>query len=401
MNDRGTKQRAARAAVRAAASSAAFAALLALPSIGAAPVAQESPPPPAAAPAAAPPIDAQRAARLASDRARCEAVAAGVERFGHIDEFTAAARTLLSKVTERFVDVGDGVFTDSGLEYWLDWNVRRDGGPVLPKLDTESTTHPYRAILDLDRQLRARGIDFLLVTFPTRPALYPELAMEFPSMEGFAGMCPATPPFLEALIDQGVEALYLAPEFVAQRYGKDGDKGDQLFLRYNQHWSPRGAEMAARLIAERLARYPWFEPGPAKEGKDWTLKAKAIDVNVVWGGTPEGSKPERCQCTQVLPPPGRRRVDSVRPSSPIVLLSGSFADFHGVTFCDFTSQLFRHTGWAIDKVNPKGGVEDSCRLALAEKSEADWKKKKIVIWMVAEQAFRTGPMWRPIPIFGQ
>lgn len=342
--------------------------------------------------------DPGRAARLAEDLERCRAVRDAVAAFGHVDEFAAVSRKLLSQVTERFVAVKDGVFTDVALENWLEWNVVRPGAPVLPELDRTSTRHPYQAILTLNRQLRERGIDFLLVTFPTRPSLYPELAMELPSMAGFAGFCPATPVFLEALIEQGVEVLYLAPEFVAQRYGEGGDTGDQLYLRYNQHWTPRGADLAARSIAQRLARYPWFTPGPAREGVDWVKQDKEIKVAVVWGGTPEGAQPELMRATTVTRP-DKRKADTVRPSSPIVLMSGSFADFHRVSDCDFTTQLYRHTGWQIDKVNPKGGVEDACREALAKKSAEEWSRKKIVIWMLAEQAFKSGPMWRPIDVF--
>ena len=331
-------------------------------------------------------IEALRAERLAEQRVRCDELVAAVDRFGHLDAFAAVSRQLLTRVEERFVDVRDGVFTDIALENWLDWNEPRAGGPVLPVLDTEATDHPYRAIVELNRELQARGIDFLLVSFPTRPALYPELAMELPSMAGFAGFCPATARFTRALLDAGVEVLYLAPEFVAERYGvaADGtrnDTADQLFLRHNQHWTPRGAELAARKVAEYVARYPWFERGPGKEGTDFTLRNKDVEVSIIWGGTPKGAKPERCKATQVVPRPGRR-LDSVRPSSPIVLLSGSFADFHMVSSADFTAQLYRHTGWPVDKVNPKGGIEDACRVALSQKSEADWKRKKLVIWMV-------------------
>lgn len=345
-------------------------------------------------------VAARRAARIAVDLARAEAQIAAVDRFGQVDRYSTALRALLGTVKERFADVGDGVFTDIALKNWLDWNESRAGGPVLPELDRDATNHPYSTIVDLARQLRAHDVDFLLVTFPTRPALYPELAMELPTLDGFAGFCPATPRFNKALAEAGVEVLDLTPEFVAARYGEGGDRKDQLFLRYNQHWTPRGAELAARRIAERLAQYPWFTPGPAKEGVDWVATPNDVDVKIQWGGTPEGAQPERLHCTQVTKPKSPR-LDAVRPSSPITLLSGSFADFHNSSQCDFTAQLYRFTGWSIDKINPKGGVEDACREALAQKTPADWKKKRIVVWMLPEQAFRVGPMWRPIALFDE
>jgi len=361
------------------------------------PVASAAAPIPAATP---PDAEALRAARLAADRERCEAVVRAVDAFGQVEEFTAALRGLLASKTNRFIDVRDGALTDVSCENWLSWNAPREGDGVVTALDVGSKGHPFGAIVDLDRQLRERGIDFLLVTFPTRAQLYPELFMDLPSMEGFAGICPATPRFALKLIEAGVEVLYLAPEFVAQRYGEGGDTSDQLFLKYNQHWAPRAAELSAQLVSERLAAYPWFKPGPAEEGKDWVVIEKDIDVNIVWGGQAKGAKPERHHVRGVVKP-DRGRIDYVRPSSPITLLSGSFADFHKVGDCDVTSQLYRFTRWAIDKVNPKGGVEDACREELAARPDEQMLKKKIVIWMLPESAFRAGTMWRPIPIFDE
>jgi hypothetical protein len=373
----------------------------------------------------APAADAQRAARLADDRKRCEQVIAAVDKFGHVDEFAAKLEQMLAETRakygvspekmksgtrdaemakERFIQVKEGSITDNGIENWLAWNTPREGATTLPALETDQAGHPFQAIVDLDRQLRAHGIDFLLLTFPARSQLYPELFMDWPSekvsMDGFAGICPATPRFVLKLIDAGVDALYLAPEFVAHRFGDDGSKSDQLFLQNNQHWTPRGALLTATLVNERLKQYPWYQPGSAKEGVDWVTREKDVEENIVWGGKPDWAKPEHFHVLQVVRPKGGR-LDCYRPSSPIVLLSGSFADFHRQSDCDFTSHLYRLTGWPIDKVNPRGGVEESCRRALAKRPADELAKKKLVIWMIPEQAFKEGPMWEPFPIFGE
>ncbi len=351
------------------------------------------------APAAGAPDGSDARARLAAEeRARYEALVQAVDRFGHAAEFESAARKLLAEKSDRFITVRDGWVTDVALENWLTWNAAKEGEATIPALDFKDPAHPFAAIVDLSRQLRSHGIDFLLVTFPTRPQLYPEFMLDLPSMDGFAGICPGTSKFVLALVDAGVDVLYLAPEFAAARYGEGGDVKDQLFLRSNQHWSPRGAELAARRVAERMAQYPWFKPGAAKEGVDWVVKEKEADVGIVFGGGPKDAKPERLRVHAVVRP-DRRKLDYSRPSSPIVLLSGSFADFHRVTECDFTSQLYRFCGWPIDKVNPKGGVEDRCREALAARPPEELAAKKLVIWMLAEQAFRPGPMWRTVQVF--
>ena len=347
------------------------------------------------------PIEEARAARLKEDRVRFEAFAAAVDRFGHHEEFAARVRELLAGATDRFVRVKEGSVTDASLADWLAWNLPRESSGKLASVDVGAEAHPLTAIVDLHNQLRAHGVDFLLVTMPSRAQLYPELLMDLPegqTWDGFSGFCPGTSQFVLALNDAGVEVCYLAPEFVAQRYGKDGDRSDQLFLQDNQHWTPRAAEIAARAVAERLAKYPWYKPGPAKEKVDFVVKERQVKVGIVWSRAPDWSKTEILNASQVVQ---LRGVTSLRPSSPITLISGSFADFHQTNGCDFTTQLYRHSGWPIDKINPRGGVEEQCRQELANNRAKDMKKgkKDLVIWLMAEAAFRPGPMWGPVKIF--
>jgi len=347
------------------------------------------------------PIEEARAARLKEDRVRFEAFAAAVDRFGHHEEFAARVRELLAAATDRFVRVKEGSVTDASLADWLAWNLPRERSGKLASVDVGAEAHPLTAIVDLHNQLRAHGVDFLLVTMPSRAQLYPELLMDLPegqTWDGFSGFCPGTSQFVLALNDAGVEVCYLAPEFVAQRYGKDGDRSDQLFLQDNQHWTPRAAEIAARAVAERLVKYPWFKPGPAKEKVDFVVKERQVKVGIVWSRAPDWSKTEILEASQVVQ---LRGVTSLRPSSPITLISGSFADFHQTNGCDFTTQLYRHSGWPIDKINPRGGVEEQCRQELANTRAKDMKrgKKDLVIWLMAEAAFRPGPMWGPVKIF--
>lgn len=348
--------------------------------------------------------EAMRADRLARDRARYEALVEKVDRFGHLDEFARIGREMLEALphsddARRFIVVRNGTLTDVSVRDWLEWNVPAKGREVLPAVDFEINHHPFDAIVDFDRQLRAHGIDFLVVSFPTRVQLYPELFMDLPSMEGFAAFCPGMSRFSLELVKAGVEVAYFADEFIAAREGPGGPD-DQLYLKYNQHWTPRGAELGAKLVSERLKEYPWFRPGPAAEGADFIVRERTVNVSLVHGGTPEGAEPEVCRVNQVLRPNGRS-ADSVRPSSPIVLLTGSFGDFHHQNLCDFTTQLYRMTGWQIDKISPVGGVEDKTRMKLRDEGPDQLSRKKIVIWMLPEQTLRPGRGWKKIRIFDE
>jgi hypothetical protein len=372
-----------------------------------APASEKPVAPPASSPAQAPALpqplspecEAARAQRMAEDRARYEALAKAIDAFGHTDDVAADLRKRLATVKNRFVPVNDGVFTDVSCENWLSWNLPREGETVPFALQLTDKKNPFAAFVDTNRQLREHGIDFLVVTFPTRAQLYPEVYLDLPTLDGFSGFCPTMPKFALALMDAGVEVLYLAPEFLAARYGKDGDTSDQLFLKYNQHWTPRAAEMTARLVRERLGRMPWFQQGSKKEGTDFVVREDWYQTKIVWGGAPAGANEDRRLVNQITKP-DLQPVSAVLPSSRIGLFTGSYGDFHRVGNCDFTTQLYRFTGQTIDKVNPKGGLEEACREAFADESDSNKAKKKIVIWMLPEAAFsEKKSAWRLVDLF--
>jgi hypothetical protein len=342
--------------------------------------------------------EAARAARMAEDRAR---YAVREDRPGRSERDEAIAKELrkrLADAHERFVPVKEGVLTDVACQNWLAWNVPAEGETIAFAAQTTDSRNPFGAFVDTSRQLRAHGIDFLLVIVPTRLDLYPELYLDPSEAGGGSGRGLATDRFVRELVDAGVEVLDLEPEFQAQRYGKDGDTSDQLFLKFNTHWSARGAELAATLVHARLARFPWYVPGPKREGVDFVVNDEWYQPKIVWGGTPPGSAEERC-LVHAVTKPDLRSVSAELPSSRISVFGGSFVDFHRVGQCDFVSQLFRLTGQTIDLVSVKGGLEDAERRAFAESSASYKAKKRIVIWVIPDAALRPSSSWRPFDLF--
>jgi hypothetical protein len=362
---------------------------------------QQEPPaakPPSPAPAQPPPAaaDAARAQRIAAEQVQLDRQLAAVAAFGHLDEFAATARQLLTKADFRFIRVKEGSITDIALQRWLGWNVAADGATQPLAADVAQENHPYGAIVDLARQLRAHGIDFLLVTFPSKPEIYPDLMFDLPTMDGFAGVAPANLRFLKELGKAGVEVLDLTPDFVAARHVAD-DPHDLLFLRDNQHWTPRAVELAAKQIAARVAAFPWFKPGPAKEGVEFVIKPYKFDFKLLYGPEPPWATPEPLRANQVRRA-GRAVVEPVRADSDVVVLSDSFAEFHKAESADLSLQLYRFLGQSIDLVNPKGGAEFACRDALRRRGDK-LKGKRLVIWLLCDQNFTASREWRPLPLF--
>jgi hypothetical protein len=377
----------------------------------------------------------ERAGRIERTRRELLAEIGAIEAFGRAEPFRAALERLeeahgeIEIGKERWAPVARGWLPMNSVDRWLAWNQPAPGRELQVALDTELPNHPFPTIVDLSRQLIDPGVAFLLAVVPRRAQIEPELA-DAASLEGseapFRGMVGATTAFLERLAQQGVEVVNLAPHFVDERFaevpagllvaepvagGDAGDAGDdaagaerkapdwslELYLKRNKHWTPRGVELAARVLAQRVREQPWFEPGPCVEGVDFHVKARFVDFASSSAGQAPDLTRERLPMNVVRDVgAGVNPADARR--SPIVLLSDSFAKFHREQGAGLADQLRRFTGWPIDMITPLGGAELQRRDALARRRD-DLRGKKVVIWLLQEENLRPLPEFRPIELF--
>jgi hypothetical protein len=383
---------------------AAFVHALAFAATAAAAAAQDSPAPtpapaPAPAPAAPAPETAQaeaRAARLVVQAQQLDASLAAVRAFGHGDDFLAAVKKLSDAAGDsKWVPVSDGSLPSVTVLRYVEWCAPLAHRTEPVAVDFELPGHPGPVIVDLARQLRARGVEFLCVTFPSRVQLYPELAIDVKPDAQFAVMVEANTRFLQELTRQGVEVVDLAPVFAAARHVA-GDDGDLLYLRSNLHWTPRGAELAAKVVAERVRAQPWFKPGGWREGTQFEIKQRKFTFKSDFSGQAPGA-PIESVVADVVKPKTTTPSGLEKRSSPITLLGDSFAGFHDDWNAGFSCHLERFTTWPIDMIAPDGGAEIACRDALSRRAEP-LKGKQVVIWLLQEPNLRLFQQYRPIEI---
>ena len=99
---------------------------------------------------------------------------------------------------------------------------------------------PVAAILDFDRQLKARGIRLVLLPVPVKPMIYADqlggkrLPLQNPSFAAFK----------ERMEAAGIAVIDLAADFAAMRKG-----GGEPYLKTDTHWTPEGMALAAEKTA--------------------------------------------------------------------------------------------------------------------------------------------------------
>jgi hypothetical protein len=262
--------------------------------------------------------------------------------------------------------------------------------------------NPLPVIIEFKDALAARGVDFLFVPVPNKVEVFPErLDAKHAPLVG-----QVVTPFGRKLISDlggaGVEVIDLLPRFLAERRN-DAAAHEALYQAQDTHWSDRGLELAASVVAARIKQYPWFAE-LARRGRRFATK----DVTFTRHGDlhsrlPEAQRaryqPETLVGRQVLGPDGAPYDDD--PDSPIVVLGDSFTGVYELTECEHagvSAHIAKEIGYPVDLVMSYGGGPN-VRQKLLRRGVEDLGKKRLVIWMMtARDLYHYWENWEPLKL---
>jgi len=260
---------------------------------------------------------------------------------------------------------------------------------------------PVPAILDFQQQLKARGIELLVVPVPPKASVYPEKIIP-----GFdvrtKDPAPELHRFYEELRAAGVDVLDLSKLFVAQR---DENRGP-VFCKTDSHWSGFGCVLAAEAIAEKV-RPKLPKPAAAKEYvAEWKEAEREGDLAALL--RPGGHKvsPEKI-AVQSVSEKGTGAAVQEDANSPLLLLGDSHTlIYHDRDFlpvrAGLVDQLALQLGFAPDLIGTSGSGGTPVRINLYRRSLKDpsyLAKKKVVVWCFAAREFSEATEgWQKVPI---
>ena len=121
--------------------------------------------------------------------------------------------------------------------------------------------NPIKAIEKFRDQLKAKGVELLVVITPGKPSIYPERltgsasdaavgAENAADLGNAIGLQSHGKAILDSLTRAGFNTVDLYTPLLAAKY-RDSVEGP-LYLNDDTHWTPRGAELAASVIAEKV-----------------------------------------------------------------------------------------------------------------------------------------------------
>jgi hypothetical protein len=241
---------------------------------------------------------------------------------------------------------------------------------------------PLPGILAFRNQLRARGVELLVVPVPAKAALVPLAVPGLPEGAAANGRLDAASAEFYALLEErGVEVLDLQPLLAAVPGEGRG------FCRNDTHWCGAGIELAAARIAERVRARSWYAEVPKRH---YAAERREIEI--------EGDLARKLGEAPIRREAVRLRFVSeagapVAPSrgSPLLLLGDSLSlvfheggDLHA-RGAGLPDQLALELGFPVDLVAVRGSGETSARISLARRG--DVASKKLVVWCFTARVF--------------
>lgn len=300
-----------------------------------------------------------------------------------------------------------GTMAVQGLEGWwfLDAELRHLSSGVywgeravsVSRATKPEHADPLPAILDFRDQLKALGVDLLVVPVPAKAAVYPEYLCtdcERPEEAGHADRV-----FLEVLRKEGISVVDLQPAFFENRAHAEGP----LYCRQDSHWSGVGCVVAASEIVK-------FVPAPLYGKTTFETEWREIEITGdLWLAAGDPTLPkERLRVRRV----GTRQGGTLEPladsETSLIILLG---DSHNLVFhaggdmfdhgSGLADQLAYELRRPLDVVAVRGSGATPARINLlrrAQKNPAFWKNKKLVIWCFSAREFTQSDGWRKVPI---
>ncbi len=257
---------------------------------------------------------------------------------------------------------------------------------------------PRPAILDLHRQLAARGIRLLLLPAPTTPMIHPEpLRAALAESTAAAGLQnPSFQAFRGELEAHGVLIFDPVPTLLENLR----ETGREQYLRTDSHWTPEGVDAVASDLADhiRQVELSWVGTPVVWRRQSTTISGVGdLERSLGLPGWQTLFTSQTVELQQVMSRRGRPwRPD---PRAEILVLGDSFTNVYSDsgtgwgTGAGLAEQLSFHLKRPVDRVAINAGGVAAARRRLVQDLAAGRDRlagKRIVIWQFAIRSLAVG-----------
>lgn len=251
----------------------------------------------------------------------------------------------------------------------------------------DSLENPIEAVLDFRNELAKRGVELLVVVVPGKPSIYPEILN--PILYGLSGLnISLGRRFVDTLQTLNVNVVNLYP--VLQAAKQKDRAGDFLYLNTDTHWTPRGAKIAAKAIAEKVRKMPIANELPHENFTDSLVSADRTGDVATMADLEYAFPVQTVEAYQIKNAKGPRQNDFRK--SKILILGDSYSRIYETDApmsAGWISQFASELQTPVAAIVSDGGASTLVREKLARKSGV-LKGKKLVVWEFVERDLRFG-----------
>ena len=294
-----------------------------------------------------------------------------------------------------FNDPGEKVVLGAGEGRWLFYRQDVEFLVQPSPLDVRSAKldNPIQAILKFRDQLKAKGVELLVVITPGKPSIYPERLTGIDGLK-LAGHGKA---ILDSLTKLGLNTVDLYTPLLSAK--ADDAKLGALYLDDDTHWTPRGAELAAGEIAKKVnAMVDAGQVNIGEPSMDYVVSDSLADRMGDIGEMSGLNKFNVFKAQQVTGHVVSPFKDDFRKSK-ILILGDSFSRIYqpdSPVNAGWIAHFAKNISRPVSSIVSDGGASTLVREKLARKAGV-LKGKKLLIWEFVERDLRFGAEgWKTI-----
>ncbi|MBN1760699.1 MAG: hypothetical protein JW863_20390 [Chitinispirillaceae bacterium] len=260
--------------------------------------------------------------------------------------------------------------------------------------------NPLPHITELKNYLNSQGVDLLFVAVPNKEEVYYRYLSDSIPAPNVPILTPYGRKFFADLQQAGVEVIDLLPAYLDARE-KDSLSGMFLYQKQDTHWTGRGMEIAADLIAGRIREYSWYKRGMdtvAYTLRDTIVQRSGDLADRLPTDRQAVYKPQSIAVRRVFNPDGTPyRGNHI--GGPILLIGDSFTGVFELVDCKSAgigSHIAARCRLPVDIITSWGGGPMVRQKMLRSRGKYLDRKRVVVYLMVARDLYDYSQGWDPL-----
>jgi alginate O-acetyltransferase complex protein AlgJ len=261
--------------------------------------------------------------------------------------------------------------------------------------------NPLPNLVEFQKYLTSQNISLLFVAVPNKEEIYFDKLPADVTRPAVAYVNPYSRKILKDLQAAGIEVIDLLPVFLKAKE-QDVAAKDNVYQHQDTHWTSRGMQAAAELIANRIKEFAWYGE-TAAERVAYTLVDTTFErLGDIVDKLPEAERPSFppvvLHAKQVHTPEGKPNPPR-NTTAPILLIGDSFTGVFELVDCKSAglgSHIAAATGLPVDMITSWGGGPLVRQMMLRQRAK-DLPYKRVVVYvMVARDLYNYGQGWEPL-----